>query len=41
MVPWNSGWRYANDGERMLVQPDHAAHHSTIILKMGCANTRS
>ena len=26
--------RYTEDGERMLVQLDHAAHHAAIILKM-------
>src|SRR5690349_19589781 len=29
--PW---WRYTDDGKRMLVHPDSAAHDATVILKM-------
>src|ERR1700680_1542724 len=27
--------RYTDDGERMLIDPNDAAHHATIVLKMG------
>src|SRR5260370_38755758 len=27
-------WRYADDGKRMVVQPDNAAYRPTVILKM-------
>ena len=33
-VPWKLRRRHADDGKRMLVQLDHAAHHAAIILKM-------
>src|ERR1700730_14661456 len=32
--PLEPRWRYTNDSERMLVQPNNAAHHAAIVLKV-------